>query len=79
MPAIPSAALTAPSCIEPPRESVAVLLVQREHAAAQALVLQRLAQHPGALHRPAVVGEAERALLAQLGHLGQLLALQARA
>ena len=29
-----------------------VLLVQREHAAAQALVLQRLAQHPGA-RRPA--------------------------
>ena len=56
-----------------------VLLVQRQHAAAQALVLQRLAQHAGALDGLAVVGEAERALLAQLRHLGQLLALRARA
>ena len=55
----------------------AVLLVQREHAAAQALVLQRLAQHARARDRLAVVGEAERALCAQLGHLGQLLAPQA--
>ena len=34
----------------PPRER-RVLLVQRDDAAAQPLVLQRLAQHPGALHR----------------------------
>jgi hypothetical protein len=50
--------------------------VQREHAAAQALVLQREAQHPGAGDRPAVVGEPDRAVLAQLGHLGQLGAVQ---
>ena len=55
----------------------AVLLVQRQHAAAQALVLERLAQHAGALDGLAVVAEAERPLLAQLGHLGELLALQA--
>ena len=54
-----------------------VLLVQGDHAAAQALVLQRLAQHARALHGPAVVGEAEGARFAQLRHLGQLLALQA--
>jgi hypothetical protein len=51
-----------------------VLLVQREHAAAQALVLQRAAQHRGAVDRLAVVGEAERAGVAQRGHLGQRLA-----
>ena len=79
MPAIPSAALTAPSCIAPPRESVAVLLVQGQHAAAETLVLERLAKHAGARDRPAVVGEAERAVLGELGHLGQLLALEARA
>ena len=54
----------------------AVLLVQRQHAAAQALVLQGLAQHAGALHGLAVVAESERPLLSQLGHLGELLALQ---
>ncbi len=48
----------------------AVLLVQRQHAAAQALVLQCLAQHAGALHRAPVVGEAQRSLLPELGHLG---------
>jgi hypothetical protein len=48
-----------------------VLLVQREHAAAQALVLQRALQHRGPMDGLAVVGEAERAGLAQLGHLGQ--------
>ena len=53
-----------------------VLLVQADHPAAQPLVLQRLAQHPGAGDGTAVVGEPERALLAQLGHLGQLPALQ---
>ena len=61
MPATPSSALTSPSCIAPPPRERRVLLVQREHAAAQPLVLQRLAQHPGAGDRPAVVGEAQRA------------------
>ena len=51
-----------------------VLLVQREHAAAQPLVLQRLAQDRGAVDRLAVVGEAERAGVGQLGHLGQRVA-----
>ena len=55
-----------------------VLLVQGQHAAAQPLVLQRAAQHPGAHDRAAVVGEAQRALLAQLGHLRQLAALAGR-
>ena len=54
-----------------------VLLVQRDHPAAQALVLKRLAEHPGRDHRPAVVGEAERAGVAELGHLGELVAVQA--
>ena len=53
-----------------------VLLVQREHAAAQPLVLERLAQDRGAVHRLAVVGEAERAGVGELRHLGQRLALQ---
>jgi hypothetical protein len=42
-----------------------VLLVQGDHAAAQPLVLERLAQHPGRGDRLAVVGEAERAGVAQ--------------
>ena len=54
-----------------------VLLVQREHAAAQALVLQRAAKDAGVGDRPAVVGEAGGAERAQLGHVGQLAALQA--
>ena len=53
-----------------------VLLVQREHAAAEPLVLERLAQDRGAVHRPAVVGEAERAGVGQLGHLGQRVAVE---
>ena len=53
-----------------------VLLVQADHPAAQPLVLQGLAQRAGAGDGTAVVGEPQRALLAQLGHLGQLLALQ---
>ena len=39
-----------------------VLLVQREHPAAEALVAKRPAQHGGAHHGSPVVGEAERAL-----------------
>ena len=54
-----------------------VLLVKREHAAAQALVLQRLLQRPGALDRLTIVGEAERALVCELGHLRELLAFLA--
>ncbi len=54
-----------------------ILLVQREDAAAQPLVLQRTAQHRGADDGAPVVGEAERADGAQLGHLGQLLARHA--
>ena len=59
----------------PPRQG-RVFLVQREHAAREPLVLECLAQHPGAPHRQPVVGEAECPLLPQLRHLGQLLALQ---
>ena len=54
-----------------------VLLVQREQPAAQPLVLQRAAQHRRTVHRLAVVREAERPRVAQLGHLGQRVALQA--
>jgi hypothetical protein len=53
-----------------------ILLVQGEHPAAQQLVAHRAAQDPGADHGLAVVGEAQRALAAQLGHLGELLAAQ---
>ena len=51
--------------------------MQSQYAAAQTLVLERLAQNPGARYRSPVVGEAERPLPHQLGHLGQLHALQA--
>ena len=54
-----------------------VLLVQGDRAAAEALVLERAAHHPGAADRQAVVGEADRAGFAQFDHLGQLLALHA--
>ena len=73
---MPSIALTAPSCIAPSPRQRRVLLVQRDHAAGEPLVLQRLAQHPGRDDRLAVVGEPERALRAQLGHLGELAAPQ---
>ena len=53
-----------------------VLLVQREHAAAHALIAQRPAQHARAHHRAPVVGEAERPLRAQLRHVRELLAAQ---
>ena len=49
-----------------------VLLVQREHAAGEPLVLKRLAQPPSVRDREAVVAEAGGALPRQLGHLGQL-------
>ena len=57
-----------------------VLLVQREHAAAQALVLQRLAQHRrrSATGLPSSVKPSAPSL-GELGHLGQLLALAGRA
>jgi hypothetical protein len=53
-----------------------ILLVQGDDAAGQALVLQRLAQHPRRDDRLAVVGEADRAGVPQLGHLGELASLQ---
>ena len=54
-----------------------VLLVQAQDPAREPLVLQRLAQDPGAVHGLAVVGEAERAGVGELGHLGQRLAVEA--
>ena len=48
-----------------------ILLVQREHPAAQALVAKRVAQQSGVGDRLAVVGEADRPDLAQLAHLAQ--------
>ena len=74
MPASPSSAETSPSCITPVAGQRRVLLVERERPAGEALVLERLAQHPGRAHRQAVVGEAGGAGVGQLGHLGELLA-----
>ena len=54
-----------------------VLLVQAQDAAREPLVLERLAQDAGPVDRLAVVGEPERAGVAQLGHLGQRLAAEA--
>ena len=61
MPARPSRAETSPSCMTPLPRQRRVLLVQGDDAAAQLLVLQRLAQDAGAVDGLAVVGEAERA------------------
>ena len=61
MPAIPSAAETAPSCIDAAAGELGVLLVQRDRQADEALVLERPAHDPGAADRQAVVGEADRA------------------
>ena len=55
-----------------------VLLVQGEHAAAQRWYWSAWRSIPALDDRPAVVGEAERAVVAQLAHLGQLLALSPR-
>ena len=54
-----------------------VLLVQGDDPADELLVLERLAQQPRAVDGLAVVGEAERAGLLELGHLGQRVAVQA--
>ena len=62
---------------DPVAGELGVLLVQGDVAAAEPLVLERAAHHPGAGDRQPVVGEADRAGLAQLDHLGQLLALHA--
>ena len=51
--------------------------MQGDHAPAEPLVLQRPAQESCADDRLAVVREAQRAGVSQLGHLGQLLAMQA--
>ena len=54
-----------------------ILLVQREHPPGQLLVLKRLAHHPRGANGQPVVGEARRAHLGELGHLGEPLALLA--
>ena len=51
--------------------------MERDHPAAQPLVLERLAQRSRVHDRLAVIGESERAGVAELGHLGELLAFQA--
>ena len=48
--------------------------MEGQDAIGQSLVLERLAQHAGPHHRKAIVGEADRPGVGQLGHLGQLLA-----
>ena len=78
IPARPSRAETAPSCITPSPDSAGSSSCSAITPPAQPLVLERLAQHPGRDDRLAVVGEAERAGVAQLGHLGQLLAVAGR-
>ncbi len=77
MPERPSAAETGALVHDAVPGELGVLLVQRDHPAAEALVLERTAQHAGAAHRQAVVGEAGGARVAQLRHLGQLLAAHA--
>ena len=77
MPARPSRAETSPSCMTPRAAQRRVLLVQGEDAAAEALVLQGAAQDGGAVDGLAVVREAERAGVAQLGHLRQRVAREA--
>ncbi len=54
-----------------------VLLVEEDRAPGEPLVLERPAHHPGVGDRQPVVGEAERAGLAQRRHLGQLAPLHA--
>ena len=56
------------------RRELRILLVQRDRQPDEALVLKRAAHHPGAGDRQAVVGEADRAGVGELGHLGQLRA-----
>ena len=74
---MPSAALTGPSCIEPPRESVGSSSCSASTPPHRRWYWSALRSMPALATGLAVVGEAERALLAQLGHLGELLALQA--
>ncbi len=78
MPASPSRADTSPSCMTPRPDSDGSSSCRHEHAAREPLVLERLAEDPGAVHRPAVVGEAERPGVGELGHLGQRLAVESR-
>ena len=54
-----------------------VLLVQRDQAAGEALVLERLAQDARARDGPPVVGEPGGAEVGELGHLGERLAVLA--
>ena len=77
MPARPRRAETTPSCMTPLPDSVGSSSCRAMIPPHELLVLQRLAQDAGAVDGLAVVGEAERAALAQLGHLGQRLAVQA--
>ena len=58
---------------DPVAGEVGVLLVEGDRATAEPLVLQRPAHDSGVGDRQAVIAEADRAGLAQLGHLGQLL------
>ena len=77
MPASPSRAETSPSCMTPVPESVgssSCSAIMPPHSRWYCSALRRM---PGAVDRLAVVGEPERAGLAQLGHLGQRLARQA--
>ncbi len=62
---------------DPDPRKLRVLLVQRDRAAAEVLVLERPAQDAGAPQGQAVVAEANRAGLAQCRHLGQLLSFHA--
>src|SRR6266545_2948462 len=64
MPARPSNVETDPSCMTPSPE--------REHSAAETLILKRLPEHTRLRDRQAVVAEADCALVRELGHLGQL-------
>jgi hypothetical protein len=63
--------------LDPVAGELRILLVQGDRPAAELLVLERPAKNAGAADRQAVVAEAERAGLADRGHLGQLCALHA--
>ena len=76
-PAMPRRAAASPSCMTPCARELGVLLVERDLKAGERLVLERAAHDAGALDGQAVVGEADRSGVAQLGHVGELLAAHA--
>ena len=77
MPPMPSSADTAPSCIAPPADSDGSSSCSAIGSPARRWYWSAWRSTPALTHGQAVVGEAERAGVGQLGHLGQPLALLA--